>query len=315
MKILEITVTIATVVVAGLVWFSGRTARRVERQLPPMGRFIDVPQARLHVFEKGSGPALLLIHGLAGSMGHFTYGMVDLLAKTHRVVVVDRPGSGYSTRAAGADTRLQTQADAMAALITELQLDRPVVVGHSMGGAIALSLAQRHPHLVRGLALIAPLTLLPPEEELSPAFKALVIESSTLRHSIGWTLAVPASIQRTEKTLQIVFAPEPVPADFATRGGGLLGLRPSQFIAASTDLVSTPDSLPEIEAGYAAMQTPVRVLYAREDNILNAKQQGEDFVARVSDCQITLVEGGHMLPITQVELTADFVQQAAISFA
>ena len=137
---------------------AGYTVRRIEAALPPRGRFIDVPGARLHVVERGQGPALLLVHGLAGQLCHFTYDLVDRLAAQYRVVAVDRPGSGYSLREPGASAALSAQADVLTALIERLQLGRPLLVGHSMGGAVALVLAQRHPERVSGLALIAPLT-------------------------------------------------------------------------------------------------------------------------------------------------------------
>ncbi|HWJ96292.1 MAG TPA: alpha/beta fold hydrolase, partial [Telluria sp.] len=146
---------------AGLALFTRNTARRVEAYLPPGGRFVDVPGARLHIRDEGSGPPLLLIHGLAGQMCHYTYGVMERLAGEFRVVAVDRPGSGYSTRAEATPADLSAQAAALAALIDELGLGQPVVVGHSLGGAVALALALEHPAKVAGLALIAPLTHAP----------------------------------------------------------------------------------------------------------------------------------------------------------
>src|ERR1700678_4099724 len=142
----------------GLALFTFLTSRRVEAALPPAGGFIDVAGARLHVVERGEGPSILMLHGLAGQLGDFTYALVELLAAQYRVVAVDRPGSGYSVRIPGASAALGAQADVLAALIDTLQLGRPLVVGHSLGGAVALALAQRHPEQVAGLALLAPLT-------------------------------------------------------------------------------------------------------------------------------------------------------------
>ena len=153
-------VLLAAAMIGGLLLFTLRTTRQVERDFPPIGQFVDVPGARLHVVVKGQGDAVLLVHGLGGQLRHFTYEIVDLLAAKYRVVAVDRPGSGYSERASGAAANLSAQADALAALIDVLELHRPVVVGHSLGGAVALALAQRHPERVAGLALIAPLTQL-----------------------------------------------------------------------------------------------------------------------------------------------------------
>lgn len=301
--------TLLLAFIAVLVLYTAYLARKVEAALPPIGSFVDLPSARLHVVDRGQGPPVLLIHGIAGNLRHYTYGVADRLAAHHRVIAVDRPGCGYSTWSPGAQVSLQAQADTMAALLDKLKIDRAVIVGHSLGGAVALSLAQRHPQRVAALALVAPLTRLP--GEVSPVFKALAITQSWLRRAVAWTLAAPATIARSEAMLKIVFGPEAVPKDFATRGGGLLALRPSHFYAASTDLNAIPASMQAIESAYADMHVPVHVLYGRGDLILSHRANGIELVDRLLGTQLTLVEGGHMLPITQVQTTADFILDAA----
>jgi pimeloyl-ACP methyl ester carboxylesterase len=292
-----------------LLLFTVHTVRRVERALPPAGRFVDVPGARLHLVERGQGPALLLVHGLAGQLRHFTYGIVDPLATEYRVVAVDRPGSGYSVRLPGTSAALAAQADALAALIDALQLERPLVVGHSLGGAVALALAQRHPRRVAGLALLAPLTH--PVQEVAAVFKGLKIGKPWIRTLVAWTLAVPASLAKRDEVLGILFGPEAAPGDFATRGGGLLALRPSHFIAACADLAAIPDDLPEMVPRYAAMQLPVSIIYGRGDGILNPQIQGGALAAKLPGAELTLVAGGHMLPITMPDRMAQFIREAA----
>jgi pimeloyl-ACP methyl ester carboxylesterase len=294
---------------AGLALFTLRTVHRVEAALPPGGRFVEVPGARLHVVERGQGPTLLLVHGLAGQLRHFTYGIVDLLASRYRVVAVDRPGSGYSVRVPGSSAALGAQADVLAALIDTLKLGRPIVVGHSLGGAVALALAQRHPERVAGLALIAPLTH--PVKEVHPAFEALKIGRPWLRTWVAWTLAVPAGLARRDAVLRGVFDPEPVPVDFAARGGGMLTLRPSHFISACADLAAAPEDLPGMIQGYGAMQLPVRILYGRGDRILDPREQGETLAKALPGAELALVDGGHMLPITMPERCAQFIDELA----
>jgi len=289
--------------------FTRRTARRVEAALPPAGCFVDVPGARLHVVERGQGPTLLLLHGLSGQLGNFSYGMIEPLARDFHVVAVDRPGAGYSTRAPGAGADLPAQADVLAALIDKLGLDRPLVVGHSLGGAVALALAIGHPGRVGGLALVAPLTH--PPGGIPSVFKALTIARPWVRRLVAWTLAVPMSIARSEQVMEIVFGPDPVPADFATRGYGLLALRPGHFIAASEDLIAAGHSLPPLLPRYDTLRLPVSILYGRDDRILDPAQNGEALAASVPGATLTLVTGGHMLPITAVDTTVEFVRKAA----
>jgi len=317
MNILLAIIGILAVILAMLVLFTWYTARKVESLLPPKGRFVDVPGTRLHVRDFGEEhpgrPAILMIHGLAGQLSHYTYGVAGKLAARHRVIVVDRPGSGYSTRAPETPADLSTQAAAMAALIRNLASGPCFVVGHSLGGAVALTLALEHPQQVAGLALLAPLTHI--REDVPPVFKGLTIESPLKRKLVAWTLAIPASIKNSKATLDMVFGPEAVPKDFATKGGGLLGLRPSAFLSASSDLQALPERLPLVQARYGELRVPVSILYGKDDRILDWKANGQALVDKVPGARLELVEGGHMLPITQVEGTAAFIETAVESLS
>jgi pimeloyl-ACP methyl ester carboxylesterase len=294
-----------------LVVFTAWTARKVEAALPPKGRWIDAGLARLHVREAGpeGAPAIVMIHGLAGQSSHYTYGVVPALEARFRTVALDRPGSGYSPRDARDPADLRVQADAVAALIDALGLGRPLVVGHSLGGAVALTLALDHPDKVAGLALLAPLTHM---QEAPPAvFKGLTIQSPLVRSLVAWTLMIPASIRNSRATMAQVFGPDPVPKDFATRGGGLLGLRPKAFIGASRDLQALPGMLPQQQARYGSLSMPVHVLYGRGDRILDWKHNGQALVDKVPNATLTLIDGGHMLPVTHAQQCADFIAEAA----
>ncbi|SOZ15788.1 lactone esterase [Cupriavidus taiwanensis] len=304
-------VLMALLVLSGIaLWlYTWRTARRIEAAMPPPGRFIDVPGARLHVVERGQGPALLLVHGLSGQLENFGYGMIAPLAESFRVIAVDRPGAGHSTRTPGSAADLPAQADALAALCDRLGLERPLVVGHSLGGAIALALAIRHPERVGGLALIAPLTH--PPREISPVFRAMTVPRAWQRRLLAWTLVVPMSIRHRAEVMDIVFGPDPVPDDFPTRGGGLLALRPRHFLAASEDLIGAAQSLPALLPNYGTLRVPVSVLYGRDDRILDFAEHGEALVAKVPGASLTLVSGGHMLPVTAIATSVDFVRAAA----
>jgi pimeloyl-ACP methyl ester carboxylesterase len=132
-----------------------------------------------------------------------------------------------------------------------------------------------------------------------------------MRTLVAWTLAVPLGIAKRDKMLSVLFEPEAVPRDFGTRGGGLLAMRPSHFIAACTDLAAIPDDLPEMAQRYAGMHLPVSILYGRGDTILSPRDQGEALAAKLPGARLTLIEGGHMLPLTQPDRTAQFIREAA----
>jgi pimeloyl-ACP methyl ester carboxylesterase len=295
----------------GLVAFSGATARKIEKAVPRDGELVEVNGEKLHVVDRGSGPPIVLIHGLGGQLRNFGKAMVDDLARDHRLILVDRPGSGYSTRASDSSARLRVQAEAIAELIRILKLESPLIVGHSLGGALALSLALNHPDVVGGLALVAPLTQVQSIEQVPPVFRPLVIRSSAVRKAVAWTLATPMGMKRGAEALEQVFAPEAVPEDFGTAGGGLLAMRPSNFYASSSDLVDLEGELEGMVPRYPTLSVPVGILYGKGDNLLNYQLHGERTAAEIADAVIEVVEGGHMLPFTQPELTAAFVRRAA----
>ncbi|TGN98321.1 alpha/beta fold hydrolase [Burkholderia sp. USMB20] len=294
---------------AALALFSGYVARRVTRAFPPEGRFVDIGGDHIHYVEYGSGPPLVFVHGLAGQMRNFAYLPLTRLAQHHRVILVDRPGAGRSLRGAGSQANVFAQARTIAAFIDALKLDRPVLVGHSLGGAIALAVGLNHPERVSRLALIAPLSH---EQTEPPApFKPLMLPSPLVRRFVSWTFAIPLTILTGRKAVDQVFAPEAVPRDFPVKGGGLLGLRPHVFYATATDLLSAPVDLPAMARRYADLALPVDVLYGRADPILNWRTHGEALAQKSARVRLKVVEGGHMLPVTIPDATADWLLEVA----
>jgi pimeloyl-ACP methyl ester carboxylesterase len=294
--------------IVGLVLFTALTARRAEALAPPIGRFIEVDGARLHYLDRGTGPVVVLVHGLGGNLRNFN-GLVDKLAVTCRVVAVDRPGSGYSTMVSGEHPALRAQAMIIVRFLHRLGLDRPLLVGHSLGGALALALALDHPHSVRALVLISTLSQV---ERVPPvAFKSLEIRSPVLRWLIAWTLMAPLGKLAHQETLKAVFAPDLVPKNFDVDSGGALGLRPDSFIAASKDMVTVPDELTSMMPRYPSLATPVDVIFGRQDPILGYQAHGERLVAALPNAILHVIEGGHMLPITVPDQIANWIRQAA----
>jgi pimeloyl-ACP methyl ester carboxylesterase len=102
----------------------------------------------------GSGPALVLITGYAGTMESWEPAFVNGLSKHHRVVIFDNAGIG-KTQPLPAPLTIDAMADQTSALISALQLGKPDVLGWSMGGMIAQALAIRHPSQVSRLVLCA----------------------------------------------------------------------------------------------------------------------------------------------------------------
>jgi pimeloyl-ACP methyl ester carboxylesterase len=303
-------ILLLAIVVAALVWFTSNMAKRVEAMLPPRGQFMDIDSQRIHYTDTGgTKPAIVLIHGLGGNLLHYNYGIADTLAADYRVILVDRPGSGYSIRPEGTSATLTAQANTVATLIRRLGLQQPLLVGHSLGGALSLAIALDHPDCAGGLALIAPLTHT--IESLPDVFKGLEIPSPLMRKIIAWTVATPLGIRRGPTLLKQVFAPEPAPADFPIRAGGILGLRPSAFYNNSTDTMAAAETLPGYMARYKSLAIPMAMLYGRGDRLLDYRAQGEAMKIVCPALDLELMDGGHMLPITVPDRCVALVRRVA----
>ncbi|MEV4339456.1 alpha/beta hydrolase [Streptomyces sp. NPDC049590] len=100
----------------------------------------------------GPGPAVVLLHGLAGHAGEWD-ALAERLSGRHRVVAVDQRGHGASERRPGDVSHASRVADVVA-VVRRLGLGRPVLVGQSLGGLTALLTAAAHPALVRALVLV-----------------------------------------------------------------------------------------------------------------------------------------------------------------
>ena len=117
-------------------------------------RIADVKGVRLRYYVGGEGPPLVLVHGLAGAAANWTL-LAPALAARHRLLVPDLPGHGGSSPLSAGPT-LNPFADAVFALAERERMLPAPVVGHSMGGVIALRLALRRPDSVRAVVLAAP---------------------------------------------------------------------------------------------------------------------------------------------------------------
>ena len=283
-------------------------ARRIERMAPPQGRFLEVGSVRLHMLDRGAGPPVVLIHGLGGQLGHFVHSLVPRLDGDFRLVAFDRPGSGYSSPAPGG---IREQAAILARAITILNLGKPLIVGHSLGGAVALAIALDHPECVGGLALIAPATH--PVAKTPALFRSLVIRSPLMRRLYAWTAAAPAALLARPLFFKAAFAPEPAPADFGRAGGGLLAMRPQNIVVTSAELTTslTDDGIETMPERYASLTMPVGILFGRDDRVLDCRAQGEAMKRRIPSLDLELVDGGHMLPVTQPDLCAAFIRRMA----
>lgn len=276
--------------------------------VPQLGQIVPVPSGSIHFVERGDPDqqTIVMIHGLAGQLQHFTYALMDELSDEFHVVAVDRPGCGYSTRGGAEMALLPEQGRMIHTFLQSKGIDSAVLVGHSLGGAVSLSMALDYPENTRALALLSPLTQKMPG---APAvFKSLEIRTEWLRNLIGHTIAVPLARKTAPLVLKDVFAPEPAPSDFLDRAGGALGLRPSAFITASQDVIGIEQSIEPLSRRYKDLRVPGGVLFGAEDPVLSAHEHGTP----MTDFGLTYqeMEGrGHMIPITEPAVCAAFIRK------
>ncbi|RYF02508.1 MAG: alpha/beta hydrolase, partial [Oxalobacteraceae bacterium] len=136
--------------------FNRAAARRAEAQSPPVGKFIEVDDVRLHYVDRGKGPVVVLLHGNGVMLQDFEVsGVLGLAAEHHRVIAFDRPGFGYSARPRSTIWTASAQAALIAQALVQLDAGPAVIVGHSWGTIVALTMALDHPADVLGLVLVS----------------------------------------------------------------------------------------------------------------------------------------------------------------
>lgn len=287
-----------------------RIARMANRLAPAMGQFLEVDSNRIHYYEIGEGRPILFIHGLGGHHHHMRRPLMEAFGPGFRLIAIDRAGSGHSSRARGMTGRLTEQARLIRDIIEKLGLERPLLVGHSLGGAVALATALDFPESVGGLALISPLTQ--PVQTLRPEFRSLYIPNPLLRRFIAHSFAVPLSMRHSEATLDFVFGPQKAPQDFAIEGGAILGMRPSHFYATSSDAVAIPLDLARQQARYRELSLPIGILFGTADRVLDYREHGLPMLDQVEELDLELLDGiGHMPQYSETERVVAFIRRVA----
>ena len=152
-------IVLAVLVAVGLIVGTVLQARyddAVRAENPPPGEFVDVGEHRLHYRLLGTGDPTFVLEAGAGEYGSSWRGLADSLATLGRVFAYDRAGYGWSEE--GPEPRtVQRLADELDRALDGAGVPPPyILVGHSLGGAIATLYATEHPEKVRGLLLVDP---------------------------------------------------------------------------------------------------------------------------------------------------------------
>jgi pimeloyl-ACP methyl ester carboxylesterase len=154
------------------------------------GRLLDVGAHPVHVVERGSGPALVLIHGFGASTYDWEEHVLEPLARSHRVVAIDLFGMGFSARDEAMPYGLDLWVEQVRGTLDDLGIERAVIAGHSLGGAVATAFAVAHPERTERLVLVAPLVPTPPEDRT--LFFTILDTPGAGEVLLGWYDHLPA---------------------------------------------------------------------------------------------------------------------------
>ncbi|MBT8475323.1 MAG: alpha/beta hydrolase [Alphaproteobacteria bacterium] len=271
---------------------------RVEAAYPPAGEFLTVDGVRIHAVVAGQGPDLVLIHGAHGSARDFTFDFMDRLTDRYRVIVFDRPGLGWSGRAdpayasvfsGGAESPAE-QARLLSKAAAMLGAERPIVVGHSFGGIVALAWALDHdPAAVVSLAGVA----MPWPGDLGWIY---TVNGTAL----GGAVVPPfitayATEARLRDAVEATFAPQSAPDGYAAHIGPRMPVRRDVFRANARQVNTLRPHVVEMAKRYPSIDLPIEIVHGIEDTTVPLTIHSGPFSEIVESVNlVTLDRVGHM---------------------
>jgi pimeloyl-ACP methyl ester carboxylesterase len=249
----------------------------------------------------GEGPVLLLIHGMAGELQNWQ-AVIEPLARHHTVLAPDLPGHGESAPGGG-DYSLGALAAGLRDLLAALGHDRATLVGHSLGGGVAMQFAYQFPEMIERLVLVSSGGLGP---EVSPVLRAAALPGADrfIATTAGPARTVGSAIGRGLNLVGL--RPN---ADVAEVGRGYVSLadpdRRAAFLATLRSVVGTGGQ--RVHAGdrlYLAKGLPVLIIWGARDRIIPV-HHGEHAHELMPGSRLEIFDSVGHLP--QLEAPARFV--------
>ena len=244
----------------------------------------------------GSGPVLLLIHGMAGTCENWRE-VIEPLARDHTVIAPDLPGHGISAGGPG-DYSLGNLATGLRDLLLVLGHDRATLVGHSLGGGIAMQFAYQFPEMVERLVLVSSGGL---GLEVSPVLRAAALPGADL--FIAATASTGQKVGGAIGRGLSAIGMKPA-ADVAEVARGYASLsepaRRKAFLATLRSVVGTEGQrVSATDRFYLAEEVPVLIVWGARDPIIPVGH-GEEAHAALPGSTLEVFEGaGHMPQLEQ----------------
>ncbi|MGV6813353.1 MAG: alpha/beta fold hydrolase [Brevirhabdus sp.] len=278
---------------AGLVGLrAGAREARAAELTPPGALFVEVEGLRIHAEIRGEGPDIVLIHGSSGNLRDFSFDLARRLERDFRVISFDRPGLGWSDPLPVGREGIDDQARVLQRAAAKLGAERPLVLGQSYGGAVALAWAATLPDSLSGLLLVAA-PALPWQGGLDRYYR---ITSS------GWgrSLAVPAisafvGAERVTTALDEVFAPQPVPDGYLDHLGLDLTLSRGPIRANARQRARLKQDIIRLSPHWGAVAVPTEILHGDQDRTVSPMIHALPLAEMIEGADLRILKGiGHM---------------------
>lgn len=288
---------LALVTQAGVIW--------LERSYPARGKMIEVAGGALHVVDIGprdsAGPAIVMIHGASSNLESMRQLLGDRLAEDHRVILIDRPGHGWSMRSRTQDSTPEIQGRMIEQALGKLGINRAVFVVHSWAGALGARMALDYPQRVAGLVMLAPVAYPWPG---GVGRYNRIVTMPVIGPLLAYTVTLPLGIFLAGPGARSVFLPQSMPDGFVRDSATPLLLRPREFIANAHDLVTLKDAVREQAPRYAEITAPVVVIAGDgADKTVSTSIHSRPLAAAVPNAKlIVLPDVGHMVQHAAPEL-------------
>jgi pimeloyl-ACP methyl ester carboxylesterase len=278
--------------------------RRSETRYPPQGDFVTVEGLRLHYFSEGEGQPVILLHGDGGSLYDWTMSNFDRLAEDYRVIAFDRPGFGYSQNQ-DKGTRAFEQVRLIHAALEKMDVQDPVLVGHSRGGNLALVYGLAYPDQLRGVVTLA---AAPYRGKFALHNRVLVLPGlgPLLAHSVY----VPFGRGGVEAGLESAFSPQDTPEDYVDAYAAY-ELRPGQLLAHAYDQVHGRALAEELASQYQHLDVPLVIVHGSADQNVPV-EQARKLHRVVADARLIEIPGaGHEVMFTHPEVVTNAIEVVA----
>lgn len=290
----------------------------LERTYPPQGDFIDVNGARLHIVELGPtyapGLPIVLVHGASSSLETMRKPLGDRLAKDHRVILIDRPGLGWSTRERAEDSTPAIQARMIDEALSKLGIERAIFVGHSWAGALMPALAMMYPKRVAGVVMLSPVAY--PWPGGVGTFNRIAAVP-VIGPLLAYTITLPLGMFMVDGGLQYVFSPQKPPEGYVDATAVRMVLRPRVFLNNAQDLATLKAEMVKQSPNYPSIKIPVTIITGDADKTVSTDIHSRPFAAAVPQTKlVVLPNGGHMPQVFATDLvTAEIETMAARAVA